>query len=320
MLFFSMFKNRFRERMFTFFLQGKCHGEKLLFGDSVCREQISNFRLAAGDRTGLVQGNNLNLAGLFERNGSFEQDTIPGSHSIADHDRYRSSKSEGTWATDNENGDTAGKSIAKFVSGQKPDDRSNDCNRNNCRNKNTGNAVCDFGDRSFGSGGITHHFDDLRECGIFADTGCFAFDKSGLVDGRGRNKISGCFVNRDTFTGKSRFIDGTGSLDDHAINRDIFARADHKDISLVDLFDRNGSFLVIAKNNGGLWGKLHEALESIGRFSLGTGFEHFSNSDQRQDHCGGLEIKFHHVVHNGSRITVYLCSCHGKKCVDTPYK
>ena len=306
--------------MFTFFLQGKCHGEEFLFGDSICREQISNFRLAAGDRTGLVQGNDLNLAGLFKRNGSFEQDTISGPHSVADHDRYRSSKSEGTWATDNENGDTAGKSIAKFVSGQKPDDRSNDCNRNNCRNKNTGNAVCDFGDRSFGSGGITHHFDDLRECGIFADTGCFAFDKSGLVDGRGRNKISGCFVNRDTFTGKSRFIDGTGSLDDHAINRDIFARADHKDISLVDLFDRNGSFLVIAKNNGGLWGKLHEALESIGRFSLGTGFEHFSNSDQRQDHCGGLEIKFHHVVHNGSRITVYLCSCHGKKCVDTPYK
>ena len=90
MLSFSIFENRFRERMFTFFLQGKCHGEKLLFGDSVCREQISNFRLAAGNRTGFVQGNDLNLAGLFERNGSFEQDTISGPHSVADHDRYRS--------------------------------------------------------------------------------------------------------------------------------------------------------------------------------------------------------------------------------------
>ena len=99
------------------------HGEKLLFGDSVCREQISNFRLAAGNRTGFVQGNDLNLAGLFERNGSFEQDTISGPHSVADHDRYRSGKSESTWTTDNENGDTAGKSIAKFMSGQKPDDR-----------------------------------------------------------------------------------------------------------------------------------------------------------------------------------------------------
>ena len=206
------------------------------------------------------------------------------------------------------------------MSGQKPDDCGNDCNRNNCRNKNTGNAVCDFGDRSFGSGSITYHFDDLGESGVFADTGCFAFDKSGLVDSCGGNKISGCFVNRDTFAGKGRFIDGAGSFNDHTIDRDIFTRTYDKDITLVNLFDRNGYFLIASKNNGGFWGKFHEALKSISRFSLGTGFEHFSNSDQRQDHCGGLEIKFHHVVHNGSRITVYLCSCHGKKCVDTPYK
>ena len=317
---FGVAKDRFGERMLALFFQGKCHGEEFLFGNSICREQICHFRLTTGDCTGFVQGNDLDFACFFKRNSGFEQDTVLGTHSVADHDRYRSGKSERAWTTDNENGNSAGKCIAEFMSGQKPDKCGENRNRDDCRHKDTGNTVCDLGDRSLGSCCVTHHFDDLGEGGILADAGCFAFDKSRLVDSSGRDKISGGLVDRDTFACKGRFIDSTGSLDDHTVNRDVFSWADHKDVSLVDLLDRNGSFLTVAENDSGLWREFHEALESVSGFSLGTGFKHFANSDQSQDHCRGFEVKIHHVVHDSGRIAVDLSSCHGEECVDTPYK
>ncbi len=312
---FGVAKDRFGKRMLALFFQGKCHGEEFLFRNSICREQICHFWLTTGDRTGFVQGNDLDFACFFKRNSGFEQDTVLGTHSVADHDRYRSGKSERAWTTDNENGNSAGKCIAEFMSGQKPDKRGENRDRDDCRHKNTGNTVCDLGDRSFGSSRVTYHFDDLGEGSVLADAGCFTFDKSGLVDSSSRNKISGGFVNRDAFACKGRFVDSTGSLDDHTINRDVFSWADHKDVSFVDLFDRDSSFLTVAENDSGLWREFHEALESVSGFSLGTGFKHFANGDQGQDHCRGFEVKIHHVVHDSGRIAVDLSSCHGEECV-----
>ena len=105
----GIFQNCSGKRMFTFFLQGKCQGEKLLFRNIICRKQIRHLRLSAGDRTGLVQGNNLDLACFLKRDSSFEQDTVSGSHSVADHDRYRSGKSKCAWTTDNKNRNSTGK-------------------------------------------------------------------------------------------------------------------------------------------------------------------------------------------------------------------
>ena len=206
------------------------------------------------------------------------------------------------------------------MSGQKPDDRSDDCNRDNCRYENTGNTVCDLGNRSLCGGRVTYHFNDLGEGSVLADAGCFAFNKSGLVDSSGRNKISGGFVDRDTFAGKSGFVDSTGSLDDHTIDWDIFTRTDNEDISFMDLFDRDGSFLTIAENNGGLRCKFHKTLKCVGGFSFRTCLEHFSNGDQSQDHCGRFKVKFHHVIHDSGGITIHLCTCHGEECINTPYK
>ena len=146
------------------------------------------------------------------------------------------------------------------MSGQKPDNGCNDCNCDDCRDKNTGNTVCNLCNRSFGGGGITDHFDDLGECGVFAYTGCLALDKSGLVDGCCGNKITDSFVNRDAFTSQGRFVDCTVSFDDHTVNRDVFSGPYDENIAFFYLFDRNGGLLAITENDSCFRCKFHKTL------------------------------------------------------------
>ena len=246
--------------MLTLFLKGKSHCEKFCFRNSVCREKVSHFRLSACDGTCFVECDDLYFASFFERNCCFEEDAVLCAHAVADHNRNRSGKAKCARAADDKNGNSAGKCVAEFMSGQKPDNGCNDRNCDDCRYKNTGNTVCDLSNRCFGGCGITDHFDDLGECGVFAYTGCFAFDKSGLVDGGSGNKITGSFVNRDAFAGQCRFVDGAGTFDDHTVDRNVLTRAYDENITFFDLFDRNGGFLTVTENDSCFWCKFHQTL------------------------------------------------------------
>ena len=63
---FGIFKDCSGKRMFTLFFKGKCQSEKFLFVDVFCRKQVSDFRLSTGDRTGFIQGNDLNFSCFFK--------------------------------------------------------------------------------------------------------------------------------------------------------------------------------------------------------------------------------------------------------------
>ena len=69
--------------------------------------------------------------------------------------------------------------------------------------------------------------------GIFTDSGGFAFNEAGLVDSGSGNHVSGSLVYRDAFAGKGSFVNGTGSLQDHTVYRNIFAGTYYKDVSFV---------------------------------------------------------------------------------------
>ena len=71
---------------------GAC--QELIFRDTLRRDDIRHFRLAACDSTGLIHDHDLRSAGLFQRCSRFKHYTVLGSESVADHDRDRSRKSE----------------------------------------------------------------------------------------------------------------------------------------------------------------------------------------------------------------------------------
>ena len=202
--------------------------------------------------------------------------------------------------------------------GKKPDNGCDHCNGDHCRYKHTGNTVCDLCNRCLGGCRVADHLDNLGKGGILSHSGCFTFDKSGLVHSCRGNHISGFFVHRNTLSGQRRFIDCSSSFQDHSIHRNILSRADSKSFSFLNLFDGNGKFLPVSYYNRSFWCQFHKAFQCIGSLTFGTGFQHFSYGDQCQDHGRGLKIEVHHVIHNCGRVSVYLCSCHGKQCIDTP--
>ena len=306
--------------MFTFFLQsaGKC--EKFCLCNSLCRKNISYFRLTACNGSGFIQCDDLDFSCFLKRNCCFEKNSILGTHTVTDHNGNRCCKAKCTGTADNQHGNSSCQCITKRMACKKPDDRCDHCNGDHCRYKHSGNTVCDLCDRCLCGCRVTDHFDDLGKGGILSDSGCFTFDKSGLVHSCRRNHISGFFVNRNTFTSQRGFVNCSSSFQDYSVYRNILSRADNKSFSLLNLFNRNGKFLSVSYYNCSFRSQLHEAFQCIGCFSLGTGLQHFSYSDQCQDHGRGFKIEIHHVIHNCGRISVYLRSCHGEQCIDTPQK
>ena len=141
-------------------------------------------------------------------------------------------------------------------------------------------GLCDGG---LGGGGVGDHFDDLGKGGILSDSGCFTFDKSGLVHSCRRNHISGFFVNRNTFTGQRGFVNCSSSFQDYSVYRNILSRADDKGFSFLNLLNRNGKFLSLSYHDRSFGCQLHKAFKCIRCLSFRTGFQHFSDCDQCQD-------------------------------------
>ena len=165
------------------------------------------------------------------------------------------------------------------MSGKQPDHGGDNGNGDNRRYENTGNPVCDFGNRSLSGRCVADHFDDLGEGSIFPYAGCLTFDETGLVYSGSRNPVSCCFIYRDAFSCKGSLVYCTGAFQDHAVNGNAFAGTYNKHIAFYHLVNGNGDFLANSDDNGSLGSKLHQTLQGVGCLALRAGFQHFSHCD-----------------------------------------
>ena len=159
--FFSFFQNCLCQRMFTFLFQRKGKSQKLLFRKSLCRKNISNFRLTAGNGSCFIKSHNLYFSCFFKRYGCFKKNPVFGAHAVSYHNGNRSGKSQCAGAADNKNRNSPCKSIAKGLSCKKPHNSCNYSNGDNGRHKDPGNPVCDFCNRSLGGCSVADHFYNL---------------------------------------------------------------------------------------------------------------------------------------------------------------
>ena len=80
------------------------------------RKDISRYWLAFGNRSGLIQRDNVHLTGLFQGNRRLEHDTVTGTHTVAYHNSNRSRKSQSARATDDKYGNASCQSVSKGLS------------------------------------------------------------------------------------------------------------------------------------------------------------------------------------------------------------
>ena len=246
--------------MLTLLFQGKRQAYQLLLSHTSRRDDVGHTRLAAGDRTRLIKRYNVHFSGFFQRNSCLEQDSVFRAHAVADYNRNRRSQSQCTRAADNQYGNTSRQCESKRLSCQQPDNRCHHCDRDNRRDKHAGNPICNLGDRRFRRRRVADHADDLRQGGIFTDSGRLTAQITRLVDRCRRNRVTLCLIHRNTLAGQCCLVDRACSFQDHTVHRDIFTWAYNKYITLLYLVNRNLCFHSIPDDNSCLRCQFHQSL------------------------------------------------------------
>ena len=290
------------ERMFTLCLKRIGGFQKFCFTDSF-RKDIRHLRGSFRDRSGLVERNDLNLAGIFQRLTGLEEDAVLCAEAVADHDCDRGRKSQCTRTRDDKHGDAPCQRKGEGLSGKQPADRGDHRDRNDKRHKDSADLIRNAGDRRLGGCRIRDHLNDLRQRGIFPDPGCPGTDIAAFVDRCGTDEIAFRLIHRNAFTGQCGFIDACHAFRNDAVHRNAFAGAYRKDIADGNFFDRNRHFLIVSDQHRSLRCQLHQTFQRIGGPTFGHRLQHLSDRDQRQDHCGAFKVEFimiqRHEIHIG---------------------
>ena len=294
--------------------------EQLGFGHVRSGQKVGDSGLAAGDSAGLVQRYDAGTASFFQRRSGLEQDAVLRTNAVAHHNSHRRCQTQRTGAADDQHRDAPRQRVAHIPPQQQPDKGGDHRNADDRRHEKAGYGIGDLCNGGFGGGGIADHADDLRQRGVLAHAGSAALQIAGLVGGGGAYLIAHGLVHRDALAGQGTLVHGAAALQHNTVHRDVLARAHHKDIFFLHLFNGYGHLGTVLQQGGSFGGKLHQALERIGGLALGACLQHFAYRDEGQDHGGRLKIELHHVVHDQFFVAVQLRIGHGKQGVGTPHK
>ena len=149
-----------------------------------------------------------------------------------------------------------------------PDNKRDKRNADDGRDEHTGDAVGHLRNGGLCCGCVADHADDLRERRILADARGAAAQEAGLVQGRRGDGISRGLIHRDALAGQRGLVHGAAALLDDTVHRDGLAGADDKNVAGAHLPDGHDGLLTGADDRRRLRGKLHQALEGVGRLAL----------------------------------------------------
>ena len=154
------------QRVLTLYLQRAGQSEQLFFCIPRCRNNIRHNRFSGRDGSGFVQGHRPDPAGFFQGSGGLEQNSVLRPQAVSHHDSHRRRQTQCTRTADHQHTDASGQGVPGASAQENPDDRHSQGRQQNRRNEDTGNPVCDLGDRRLGGRRITDHLNDLGQGGI----------------------------------------------------------------------------------------------------------------------------------------------------------
>ena len=139
-----------------------------------------------------------------------------------------------------------------------PDQEGDDRNHHNGRNEPGGDLVGQRLDRCARPLGVGHHPDDLRQHRVAADPLGTHQQAPRAVHGCSGDLVPRDLLDRHRLAADHRFIDGTATLDNDAVNRDLFARPDAQHVVHMDMLERDVLLYVSAHTARGLRSKAQQ--------------------------------------------------------------
>ena len=173
-----------------------------------------------------------------ERFGIPDEHARRGAAPRADHDRHRRRQPERARAGDDQHRDRVHQGIGqpRLRPDKAPDDKCRDGREHDGRHEIARNHVGQSLNRRPAALRFADHSHDLREQRVASDA-LGAHDKrTCAVDGSAGDSIAGMFFGRHRLARDHRLVDGTGAIDDNAVDRHLLAGPHAQPISGFDLF------------------------------------------------------------------------------------
>ena len=123
-----------------------------------------------------------------------------------------------------------------------------------CRNEIARHDVGQALNRRAAPLGVGHHPHDLREQRIGADPLGAHHEAAAGVDGGADDAVARTLEHRDRLAGEHRFVDRAFALDNHAVDRNVLARAHAQPIANLDLAQRDVSSTPLSRSRRAVFG------------------------------------------------------------------
>ena len=260
----------------------RCGKRQHLFLRHSVGVNLSDFRLALGQRPRLVHHDDLDSSGGLDSGRVLEQDPAPGAEAGAHHDRGRGRQPESVRAGDDDHRDREEDGLAESTACEQPDDQGQRATEQRHQHQPEGRAICELLSRRLRALGFLNQLDDLGQRRVRAHLRRPGAKGAVLVDGTADQLKARRLRNREALAGHDRLVHLAGPVLDHRVYGDPGARPDQKKVADPDVRRRDFDLLAILDDDRFGRGKTQEGADRIISAAPGSHLEPVA-----QEHEGG---------------------------------
>ena len=247
--------DRAGERMLARLLDARRKAQQFGLGDAFGHDG-DDFRLAFGERAGLVDHQRVDLLHALERLGVLDQHAGLRAAPDADHDRHRRRKAERARAGDDQHRDGRDQRIgeARLRAEDRPCREGDQRDRDHQRHEPGRHLIGEALDRRARALRGRDHLDDLRQHGVAADLLGAHQEAAGGVERAGDDLRAGLLGDRHRLAGDQRLVERRAALGHHAVDRHLVARTHAQDVADRDRVERDLFFLPVGRTRRAVFG------------------------------------------------------------------
>ena len=217
-------------------------GQQLLLRDMGLKgHNIADLQTAIGQCAGLIEGNSIHPAHLFQCFAGLDDHAVLGGLTDGRHNGRGRSQDQRTGAKHHQH-----RNRTDNISGYKA---CNDRDQQRNRNKPTGGLVCNACHGRLLVLRFLHHTDQLLQRAVLSDLGCLNVDGAEAVDSTAEHFFSHGLIHRQGFAGHNRLIHGCLAANNDPVHRDGLTGQNTQNISPTDLFGRNHFFFPVKEQS-----------------------------------------------------------------------
>ena len=217
----------------------------LIDPSAVHRNDVLHDKVALGDRAGLIHDNGFHIVQRLERRAALEQDAALGARANAREVSQRHAEHERARAGDNKEGERGIYPLAPVAGEKAGHDGGQQCNADDSRGVNAGEAGDKAVDLGLARGGVLHAVQDALHHALREHMGDAHLDRAVRVDAARNRAVAHSDAHRHRLACDRRGIQTAFALNDLAVERHAVARADEHDVAHRRVLRREGADITV---------------------------------------------------------------------------